>query len=217
MNTQYYAKQSSLKLTFLASLLVFALLISEAACADIYLDASATDEIRLSNNPTDVACCVLIVEPAANLTDVNATTNHTASLVGGKKIGQLPFNSEVAAAAKETLLDPALIHAVIATESHHNPRALSPRGARGLMQLMPFTAKRFFVKDAFNPSQNILAGARYLRELKDLYNGDLQLALAAYNAGPEAVNRYGRKIPPFRETIDYVPKVLSIYKSLAKT
>lgn len=190
-------------------------MVSRYACADIYLDASATDEIRLSNNPTDVACCVLIVEPAANLTDV-ATANANPTTIDAKKINQLPFNKEVAVAAKETLLEPALIQAVIATESHHNPRALSPRGAQGLMQLMPFTAKRFSVRDAFNPAQNILAGARYLRELKDLYNGDLQLALAAYNAGPEAVNRYGRKIPPFRETMGYVPKVLSVYRSLAK-
>lgn len=191
------------------------IMVSHYACADIYLDASATDEIRLSNNPTDVACCVLIVEPAANLTDV-ATTNTDSATIDPKKINQLPFNKEVAVAAKETQLEPALIQAVIATESHHNPRALSPRGAQGLMQLMPFTAKRFFVRDAFNPAQNILAGARYLRELKDLYNGDLQLALAAYNAGPEAVNRYGRKIPPFRETMGYVPRVLSLYKNLAK-
>lgn len=191
------------------------MVMSHYACADIYLDASSTDEIRLSNNPTDIDCCVLIVEPAANLTDVT-TAGADSTAIDAKKINQLPFNKEVAAAAKETLLEPALIQAVIATESHHNPRALSPRGAQGLMQLMPFTAKRFSVRDAFNPAQNILAGARYLRELKDLYNGDLQLALAAYNAGPEAVNRYGRKIPPFRETMGYVPKVLNIYKNLAK-
>jgi soluble lytic murein transglycosylase-like protein len=201
------------KLTFITLMMI-----CQYACADIYLDASATEEIRLSNNPTDVACCILIVEPAANLTDVSTSSNApNIFTTNPNKINQLPFNKEVAAAAKETLLEPELIHAVIATESHHNPRALSPRGAQGLMQLMPFTARRFSVRDAFNPAQNILAGARYLRELKDLYNGDMQLALAAYNAGPEAVNRYGRKIPPFRETMGYVPKVLSIYKSLTKT
>jgi soluble lytic murein transglycosylase-like protein len=204
--------------SLLHKLTLFSLiLVSQYACADIYLDASATDEIRLSNNPTDVTCCVLIVEPAANLTDVTSASNDLNSLtIDAKKINQLPFNREVAAAAKETLLDPALIHAVIATESHHNPKALSPRGAQGLMQLMPFTARRFSVRDAFNPAQNILAGARYLRELKDLYNGDMLLALAAYNAGPEAVNRYGRKIPPFKETMGYVPRVLNIYKNLTK-
>jgi soluble lytic murein transglycosylase-like protein len=198
------------KLTFIALILM-----SQYACADIYLDASATDEIRLSNNPTDVACCVLIVEPAANLTDVTTASNDAIGLIGDtKKINQLPFNKEVAAAAKETLLEPALIHAVIATESHHNPRALSPRGAQGLMQLMPFTARRFSVRDAFNPAQNILAGARYLRELKDFFNGDIRLALAAYNAGPQAVNRYGNTIPPFHETLLYVPKVLNTYQKL---
>lgn len=195
--------------------LITLMLASQYAWADIYLDASATDEIRLSNNPTDVTCCVLIVEPAANLTDVNNAGKDASNLtIDGKKINQLPFNIEVAAAAKDTLLEPALIHAVIATESHHNPKALSPRGAQGLMQLMPLTAKRFSVRDAFNPAQNILAGARYLRELKDFFNGDIPLALAAYNAGPQAVNRYGNTIPPFRETMLYVPKVLSTYKKL---
>lgn len=197
--------------------LITLILARQYACADIYLDATATDEIRLSNNPTDVACCVLIVEPAANLTDVSSNNNVTDPLSDSNKMSQLPFNKEVSVAAKETLLEPALIHAVIATESHHNPRALSPRGAQGLMQLMPFTARRFSVRDAFNPAQNILAGARYLRELKDLYNGDMQLALAAYNAGPEAVNRYGKKIPPFRETMGYVPRVLNIYNHLIKS
>lgn len=214
MNFTHFTQHQVLALSFMAMLLMH-----QCAYADIYLDASTTDEIRLSNNPTDVACCVLIVEPAANLTDVALDFKTTGiktmgALLNAKKLNELPFNQEVAAAAKATLLEPALIHAVIATESHHNPKALSPRGARGLMQLMPFTAKRFFVKDSYNPAENILAGARYLRELKDLFNGDLPLALAAYNAGPQAVNRHGNTIPPFRETQLYVPKVLNIYNKL---
>ncbi len=209
MNFTHYTPLQLRALCFIAVMLV-----QQCAYADIYLDASTTDEIRLSNNPTDVACCVLIVEPAANLTDVSLDFKSSSVVLNSKKLNELPFNQEVAAAAKATLLEPALIHAVIATESHHNPKALSPRGARGLMQLMPFTAKRFFVKDSYNPAENILAGARYLRELKDLFNGDLPLALAAYNAGPQAVNRHGNTIPPFRETQLYVPKVLNIYNKL---
>jgi soluble lytic murein transglycosylase-like protein len=82
------------------------------------------------------------------------------------------------------------------------------------MQLMPATARRFQVNDPYDPLQNIRAGARYLRELRDLYHGDLMLALAAYNAGPGVVNRFGGNIPPYAETQRYVPKVLRIYRTL---
>ncbi|MBS0579513.1 MAG: transglycosylase SLT domain-containing protein [Proteobacteria bacterium] len=119
-------------------------------------------------------------------------------------------------AAQANRLDPALVRAVIVAESACDPEAISKRGARGLMQLMPETARQYGVRNAFDPEQNIHAGSRYLRELSDRYQNDLQLVLAAYNAGPAAVDSRGRHVPQFRETLDYVPKVLRIYRRLVE-
>ena len=105
---------------------------------------------------------------------------------------------------------PELVRAVIQVESAFNPRAVSPKGAMGLMQLMPATAKQFGVIDPFNPAENIRAGVSYLRELLDRYDHDEQLALAAYNAGPRAVDKYGSKVPPYKETQNYVLKITNI-------
>ncbi|HEY0284635.1 MAG TPA: lytic transglycosylase domain-containing protein [Vicinamibacterales bacterium] len=105
---------------------------------------------------------------------------------------------------------PDLVRAVIQVESAFNPRAVSPKGAMGLMQLMPATAKQFGVIDPFNPGENIRAGVSYLRQLLDRYDHNEQLALAAYNAGPGAVDKYGSKVPPYKETQNYVLKITGI-------
>lgn len=112
--------------------------------------------------------------------------------------------------ARQFNLHPELLHAVVRTESAYNPSAVSSAGAVGLMQLMPATAARYGVSDIWDPGQNLRGGARYLRDLLDLFEHDLRLALAAYNAGEGAVMRHGRQIPPYPETQSYVRKVLQL-------
>jgi Transglycosylase SLT domain len=116
------------------------------------------------------------------------------------------LNEIVAKAAQNYQMDPLLVHSVIQVESGYNPTAVSSKGAQGLMQLIPSTARRFGVKDVFNPQENIEAGVRYLKYLTDMFKGDLRLALAAYNAGEGAVAKYNT-IPPYRETENYVYQV----------
>ena len=122
-----------------------------------------------------------------------------------KPIDYSTIGEFVRKASSEHGVDPLLVSAIIHVESGYNPRALSPKGAEGLMQLMPETGRRWGAKDAFDPEDNIRAGVRYLRYLQDMFKDD-RLALAAYNAGENAVQRYGW-IPPYQETVEYVYKV----------
>ena len=115
-------------------------------------------------------------------------------------------------AARKTGVDPRLIRSVIKAESGFNPRARSHSGAVGLTQLMPRTARQFGVKNRMNPASNVMGGARYLGYLLRKYRGNKRLAIAAYNAGPGAVKRYGNRVPPYRETRRYVRKVLRNYR-----
>lgn len=116
-------------------------------------------------------------------------------------------------AARMHGLEPALVHAVIRAESGYNPQALSPKGASGLMQLIPATAERYGVKNIFDPVENIYGGTRYLRDLLKMFNGNVELALAGYNAGENAVIRAGNRVPNYQETVAYVPKVMGFYKA----
>ncbi len=114
--------------------------------------------------------------------------------------------------AKETLLRPELLHAVVRAESAYDPNAVSKKGAVGLMQLMPATAKRYGVSDRRDPQQNLRGGAAYLKDLLVQFDFDMKLAIAAYNAGENAVIRSGNKIPNYRETKNYVAKVMRFYR-----
>jgi soluble lytic murein transglycosylase-like protein len=122
------------------------------------------------------------------------------------------INDLVEQTANRHQIDPQLVHAIIKVESEYDPKAVSAKGAMGLMQLIPETASRFGVENPFNPKENIEGGVSYLKYLLDLYRGDLSLSLAAYNAGEGAVQRFGG-IPSFTETRDYVRRVTNIYQS----
>jgi hypothetical protein len=122
-----------------------------------------------------------------------------------------PFHDIIQAAGARYGVDPDLIHCVIAVESNFNAKAISIRNARGLMQLLPGTARRMGVKNIFDPKENVDGGTRYLREMLTRYHNDVPLALAAYNAGPEKVQHYGNRVPPYQETQKYIERIARGY------
>jgi soluble lytic murein transglycosylase-like protein len=150
------------------------------------------------------------VEPVRVIPTAPADTANPASTLPAGT----PVDAAIRSAAMKFDVDEALIRAVIHVESRFNSKAVSPKGATGLMQLMPGTARRFGVANAKDPVQNIHGGTNYLRVLLDLFSGDLRLALAAYNAGEGAVLKYKRRIPPYEETQEYVQLVLGRYRQL---
>jgi len=196
----------------LAAVSVFVILVTfqSSGLADIYRYYDDNGVLHLTDTPPDSRYKLYLAtkkEPSA----IHTTFEK-------RRYKQIPakrrslYNEHIAEAAKIFALEPALLHAVISAESAYNPLARSIKGARGLMQLMPDTAKRYGVENSYDPLQNILGGAAYLRDLLTLFGNDLQLAVAAYNAGEGMVMRHGYKIPPFRETLQYVPKVMNYYQ-----
>lgn len=183
------------------------LLLAAPACADIYSYTDANGTVHFSNVP-DSRRYALFMRTTKEKTEVPLSSGRIWAMSGNR----VRFTPMVEEAANQNRLDPALLHALITTESGYNPHAVSPKGAVGLMQLMPDTAQRYGVSDRFDPAQNIQAGAHYLSDLLQMFNQDISLALAAYNAGENAVIKYGNNIPPYRETVAYVPKVLSHYR-----
>ena len=179
----------------LLAILVIALA-PRAADAQIYVSRDATGALLLSDQKIDAPIAVYSVEGAPTIRTTRPRSANASR-----------FDSIVQEHATRQALRPELVRAVIQVESGYNPRATSPKGAMGLMQLMPGTARDLGVRDPYDPEENIRGGTKYLRQLLDKYRGNEDLALAAYNAGPGAVDKHGEKVPPYRETRDYVRKV----------
>lgn len=206
---------------------------SAAARADVYFLVDEDGTVRLTNQPDDPRYRLFLREPAgqklkdgSEFRNVRNPGDYRLRSPAGRKtepdllanplLAGKPYREHVAEAARNTNLDPALIHAVIAVESNYNPNAVSRKGAAGLMQLMPETARRYGMKarEIKQPEKNIKVGAQYLADLLQLFDGDVKLALASYNAGEDVVIRYGKRIPPYPETRAYVPRVLAFYEQL---
>ena len=195
-------------------LLLVSALSAGIAHADIYRYVDADGTVHFTNVPQDSRFKVYLKEKRKP----DPVTDTLASEIRYyDEKERARYAKPIQDAARATRLEPALIHAVISAESGYNPFARSRKGAAGLMQLMPETAKRYGVKNRLDPAQNISGGARYLRDLIRMFNNDLQLAVAAYNAGENAVLRAGNRIPPFQETMIYVPRVMSYYKKYRAT
>ena len=181
-----------------------------AAAACLLLSLSGT-----SRAPADSIYYETGEDGTIRLTNAPGSRRYHTYLISGPfpGAGDAPpglYSEPIRLAARKFGVDPNLVRAVIAAESNFNPAAVSPKGARGLMQLMPSTASRFGVRNIFDPVENIFGGVRYLRYLLDLFGGDLVLALAAYNAGEKIVQDTGG-VPRFRETENYVDRVMSGY------
>lgn len=155
-----------------------------------------------------------IVRPTLLTFDSASTTVSLSTSLRGFTTGDSQIDSYIAQAATNNGLDPLLIYSIMHQESSFKLRATSPKGARGLMQLMPGTAMRYGVTNIYDPKQNIEGGARYMRFLLNRFDGDLSLALAGYNAGEGAVEKYGWRIPPYSETQEYVRRISRRYNLL---
>jgi len=193
----------------IAALLMLGCGLYRPGWADIYTYTADDGTVSLSNVPTDERYTVLIAAPEQALAAAPGFSVHKGKSNLARKAG---FDQMVDEVSRTYGMESALLHAVISVESHYNPKAVSNKGAAGLMQLMPQTAKRYGVVDAFDPLQNLDGGAQYLRDLLRMFNNNVSLALAAYNAGEHAVMKHGNRIPPYRETLNYVPRVLDFYQ-----
>ncbi|MNM92610.1 Soluble lytic murein transglycosylase precursor [compost metagenome] len=181
-------------------------MLASAAQADVFVSVDANGSYVLSNVHRPGRHYERVIrEPDAPVVSLDQQP---------QMIAAQPYAELVAAAATANELPAALLHAVIKTESSYNARATSPKGARGLMQLMPATAREMGVTNVYDPKANIQGGARYLKRLMTMFDNDIRLAVAAYNAGPQAVLSRGNVVPPFAETQRYVPSVLNQYRRL---
>ncbi len=211
LNPLYYRRCIHLLLTASVS---FSGVMVNNVFAETTLEVQHLSGQILLDDTSDTELVISNIDDEAIAIESN-TDNRPSTKTLRWQTGNIPYQNEVQAVAQATQMDPALIHAVIATESGYNPQAQSRKGAYGLMQVLPSTAKSFSaipVKQ-WSVRQQILWGSSYLKNMLELFEGDITLALAAYNAGPNAVKMRQNTLPPFRETRQYVPKVLSYYRA----
>ncbi len=207
------------------TLILFSLLISNQVCADIYKYVDANGRVTYTNLRTSAfghstrhSLAKLIIKTPENHfkfrensfypTIFHRETDEPSSRI----LNRNKFSGLIAEAANRHGVEEKLVHAVIQAESAYNAGAVSRTGAVGLMQLMPDTARRYGVTNRNDPVQNVNGGTKYLRDLLDMFNYNLGLAVAAYNAGEGAVMKYNNSIPPYPETQNYVKQVLSFYR-----
>jgi soluble lytic murein transglycosylase-like protein len=180
---------------------VLGLGVTQGALADIYKFVDERGITHFTDHPTD--------------------SRYKLFMRGGQRVDRRACSARIdpkrfypiiTRAARRYQLEEPLLHAVITAESAYNPNAVSSKGAVGLMQLMPKTARRYGVRNRYDPVQNVNGGARYLRDLLGMFKNDIRLAVAAYNAGENAVIKHGRNIPPYRETKVFVAKVMTLYR-----
>jgi soluble lytic murein transglycosylase-like protein len=193
--------------TFILTTLLACGLAAQPASADIYWFTDENGVVHFSNVPTDKR---YVPFTAANGAVVKKTITSKRDRRSDTP-AKVQYSAIIEEIAQIYALESALVHAVVSAESAYNATAVSKKGAAGLMQLMPDTARRYGATDRFDPIQNLHAGTRYLSDLLKMFNGNVSLALAAYNAGENNIVKYGNQIPPFQETRTYVPRVLDLY------
>src|SRR3954470_1697839 len=180
---------------------LFCALTPALAQAQLYSWKDASGRLIISDQPRDPSAQTYLVFGSAGVASFRATKPASAKAA--------VYDDLIREHADAHALSPDFVRAVIQAESAFNPRARSVKGAMGLMQLMPQTAAEYHVLDAYNPAENIRAGVAYLKSLMTRFGNDVSLALAAYNAGPGAVEKYGRTVPPYKETRNYVARIKS--------
>jgi soluble lytic murein transglycosylase-like protein len=200
-----------LKLTVIS----LALLVSTEAVADVFKFVDESGHVFYTDQPRNKLYKRIIKTPIHPPSANNSGSPFMAAMLKRHTfsgVNKARYSELIADAAQRHQVDEKLLHAVIQTESAYNSTAISSAGATGLMQLMPATALRFGVTDRSDPDQNVEGGTRYLKHLITMFGPRLDLAIAAYNAGENAVIRHNNTIPPYRETQDYVRQVLALYK-----
>lgn len=194
------------------SLFILSVLSTATAYADIYKFVDIDGRVYYTDKPKNNKFKRIIKSlPKPPSTTYTTLSNYSPRLHRFSSENKQRYAGLIEQVASRYQVDPKLLHAVIQTESAYNPTAVSRAGAVGLMQLMPGTAQRFGVYDRNDPNQNVDGGAHYLKYLIDMFEPNLHLAVAAYNAGENAVLKYNNSVPPYPETQNYVKQVLALY------